>query len=141
MVRFELDTKDLELLMKKIADSPGDVEKAINQSLEREGTALAIEGIIMRMPVSQRGAKAVREKKHARYSNPLMKRMENLGFEVVAKGGASGKKGSFGYLAFPDEGRGSSNPVAHHFFNDGVDDRIPRILDALDKALDEAIEL
>ncbi|MBC1616424.1 hypothetical protein HB904_09500 [Listeria booriae] len=141
MVRFELDATDLEQLLQKIAASPGNVEKAINQSLEREGAPLAIEGIIMRMPVSQRGAKAVREKKHAKYSNPLLKRMENLGFEIVAKGGASSKKGSFGYLAFPDEGRGSSNPVAHHFFNDGMNDRTPRILDALNEALDRAIDL
>ncbi|EAA0129580.1 hypothetical protein ABJF43_002520 [Listeria monocytogenes] len=140
MVRFELDASDLEQLLKKIADSPGDVEKAINQSLEKEGAPLAIEGIIRRMPVSQRGAKKVREKSHAKFSNPLIKRMENLGFEIVAKGGASSKKGSFGYLAFPDEGRGSSNLIAQHFFNEGMTDRTPRILEALNEALDRAIE-
>ncbi|EIO9132630.1 hypothetical protein LRH83_001426 [Listeria monocytogenes] len=140
MVRFELDASDLERLLKKITDSPGDVEKAINQSLEKEGAPLAIEGIIRRMPVSQRGAKKVREKSHAKFSNPLLKRMENLGFEIVAKGGASSKKGSFGYLAFPDEGRGSSNLIAQHFFNEGMTDRTPRILEALNEALDRAIE-
>lgn len=140
MVRFELDASDLERLLKKITDSPGDVEKAINQSLEKEGAPLAIGGIIRRMPVSQRGAKKVREKSHAKFSNPLLKRMENLGFEIVAKGGASSKKGSFGYLAFPDEGRGSSNLIAQHFFNEGMTDRTPRILEALNEALDRAIE-
>ncbi|MGC9339541.1 hypothetical protein [Listeria ivanovii] len=140
MVRFELDKSDLDELLKKIASSPGDVEKAINQSLEKEGAPLAIEGIIRRMPVSQRKGKNVREKNHAKFSNPLLKRMENLGFEIVAKGGAASRKNSFGYLAFPDEGRGSSNPIAYHFFSEGLKDRTPRILNALNEALDKAIE-
>lgn len=140
VVRFELDSSDLEMLIKKIANSPGDVEEAINYTLEKDGVPLAIEGIIRRMPVSQKNGKTVREKSHAKFSNPLLKRMENLGFEIVAKGGAASKRGSFGYLAFPDEGKGSSNLIAQHFFSEGMSDRTPRILEALNEALDRAIE-
>ena len=28
----------------------------------------------------------------------------NLGFRILARGGATNKKGSFGYLVFPNEG-------------------------------------
>lgn len=54
-------------------------------------------------------------KRHARDSQPYKMIAENLGFSIVTKGGASKNKNSFGYLVFPDEGRGPSNPVAQKF--------------------------
>ena len=82
-----------------------------------------MQAIIGFMPVSKR------EKRHAKHSNPLKERMFNLGFDIVAKGGAAKNKGSFGYLVFPNEGRGPHNPVAQEFFERGLASREEIILD------------
>ncbi|MBC6128074.1 hypothetical protein HCA00_04660 [Listeria booriae] len=142
MVRFTIDQKDLENILSQIAKIPNQAERLINETLKKEGAPLAIEGITRFIPISTVGLGGhFREKRHAKYSNPLLQRMENLGFEIVAKGGASGRKNSFGYLAFPDEGRGSSNPLKQNFFEEGLEYRTPRILEALYRAIDEALDI
>lgn len=119
----------------KLADAmskiPGKSEEVINRVLLAKGTKEIIQGIIGFMPVSKRN------KKHAKFSNPLKERMFNLGFDIVAKGGAANKKGSYGYLVFPNEGRGKHNPVAQQFFEKGLSEREDIVLDYV---LDELIQ-
>ncbi|MDT1957574.1 hypothetical protein [Carnobacterium divergens] len=135
MVKYQLDmasAAEIETAMKLV---PEKAEKLVNQVLHTKGTKEVIQSIIGFIPVSRRN------KKHARFSNPLKSQNFNLGFEVYAKGGAAKNKNSFGYLVFPDEGRGSHNPVAQMFFERGTDRVNERILNDVIEALGEAIEL
>lgn len=135
MVRYQLDmasAAEIEAAMKLV---PEKAEKLVNQVLHTKGTKEVIQSIIGFIPVSRRN------KKHAKFSNPLKNQNFNLGFEVYAKGGAAKNKNSFGYLVFPDEGRGSHNPVAQMFFERGTDRVNERILNDVIEALDKAIEL
>lgn len=116
---FSGSTRLLEA-MKKV---PEVSERVVNDVLKSRGTKEVIQAIIGFMPVSKR------DKKHAKFSNPLKEVMFNLGFDIVAKGGAAKNKGSFGYLVFPNEGRGPHNPVAQAFFERGLESREDIILD------------
>lgn len=116
---FSGSTRLLEA-MKKV---PEVSERVVNDVLKSRGTKEVMQAIIGFMPVSKR------DKKHAKFSNPLKEVMFNLGFDIVAKGGAAKNKGSFGYLVFPNEGRGPHNPVAQAFFERGLESREDIILD------------
>lgn len=118
-----LDFSRSEKLAEAMAKIPNESEKAVNRVLKSHGTKEVIQGIIGFMPVSKR------DKKHAKYSNPLKEKMFNLGFDIVAKGGAAKNKNSFGYLVFPNEGRGPHNIVAQEFFERGLESREDIILD------------
>ncbi|HEM3508247.1 TPA: hypothetical protein U1B31_002142, partial [Streptococcus suis] len=106
-----------------MAKIPSKSEEVVNRVLLVRGTKEVMQSIIGFMPISKR------EKRHAKYSNPLKERMFNLGFDIVAKGGAAKNKGSFGYLVFPNEGRGTHNPIAQAFFERGLASREEIILD------------
>lgn len=130
--QYELDFKksqELEQAMKQIPDK---AEKLVNEVLHTKGTKMMIQSIIGFMPVSNR------DKNHAKTSNPLITDNFNLGFRTYAKGGAANKPGSFGYLVFPDEGRGSSNPIAQEFFQHGANYASDMILSQVLGALEEA---
>lgn len=116
---FSGSTRLLEA-MKKV---PEVSERVVNDVLKSRGTKEVMQAIIGFMPVSKR------DKKHAKFSNPLKEVMFNLGFDIVAKGGAAKNKASFGYLVFPNEGRGPHNPVAQAFFERGLESREEIILD------------
>ncbi|HFU4089536.1 TPA: hypothetical protein ACGO77_000133 [Streptococcus suis] len=118
-----LDFSGSTKLAEAMAKIPSKSEKVVNRVLLVSGTKEVMQAIIGFMPISKR------EKKHAKYSNPLKERMFNLGFDIVAKGGAANNKGSFGYLVFPNEGRGPHNPVAQEFFERGLASREEIILD------------
>lgn len=82
-----------------------------------------------------------RTKKHAKDSKPLDQEDINLGFRIFAKGGAAKNKGSFGYLVFPNEGRGPSNPIAQEFFEQGLESRLDKLTLIVLEALEEGIKL
>ena len=118
-----LDFSGSTKLAEAMAKIPSKSEEVVNRVLLVRGTKEVMQAIIGFMPVSKR------EKRHAKHSNPLKERMFNLGFDIVAKGGAAKNKGSFGYLVFPNEGRGPHNPVAQEFFERGLASREEIILD------------
>ncbi|KYG90035.1 hypothetical protein A0U40_09840 [[Bacillus] sp. KCTC 13219] len=79
-------------------------------------------------------------KKHAKKSKWYAHEMPNLQLIVKSRGGAANRRGSFGYLVFPDEGRGPSNPVAQDFSGWAMERATPKILDALSEGLNELLE-
>lgn len=130
--RYGLDFKksqELEQAMKQIPDKS---EKLVNEILHTKGTKMMIQSIVGFMPVSDR------DKKHANASNPLKADTFNLGFEVYTRGGDVNARNSFGYLVFPDEGRGRSNPIAQEFFKRGGDSASDAILSQVLGALEQA---
>lgn len=134
-LRFELNDSQIQELENAMKKVPENVEQKVNSILHGKGCKEMMQSIIGFMPVSNRN------KKHAKNSNPLGKEDINLGFRIFAKGGAANKKGSFGYLVFPNEGRGSSNPVAQKFFERGMESSSDRIMSDLLKALEEGAEI
>lgn len=134
MTRYEIDfSKSLEI-EKKMRLIPDKAEKLVNDVLKQKGTRIMMDSIIEEMPRSSK------RKKHAKDSKPLTYRMMNLGFLVVAKGGAANKPNSFGYLVFPDEGRGPHNPIKQQFFKRGGDKANEPIQDEVIEALEKAHE-
>lgn len=129
--QYQLDFKSSKRLEDAMKQIPEQSEEIVNRVLKTKGTKQMIQAIISFIPVSKVN------KNHAKFSSPLTFQMQNLGFRVFTKGGAANIKGSFGYLVFPDEGRGSSNPIAHNFFEKGADSVSDVILDQTIDALIE----
>lgn len=133
MVDFKLDVSKSERLKEAMSQIAPLSEKLTNDVLKAKGTKKMIQAIVGFMPIS-RSKKA----RHAKTSNSLAFRMGNLGFTIYARGGAANKAGSFGYLVFPNEGRGPRNPIAQRFFERGADSANEQILDDVISALQEA---
>lgn len=128
-MNYVLDIKGQNDLIKAMEATPRKVEATANKVLHMTGGKEVSMAIIGFMPRSNR------TKKHARDGNALKQEDINLGFRIYARGGAANNKGSFGYLVFPNEGRGRSNPVAKRFFEQGLESKentlIQIVLDAL----------
>lgn len=132
--QFQLESKDLEALEEKLTQLPGEGEAAINSMLHGESARTVMNQVVEFLPVSRRN------KKHAKYSNPFRISTFNLGFQIVTKGGAANSPGSFGYLVFPDEGRGNRNPREQNFTGRAIAAQRPRIMNRLLEALTNRIE-
>lgn len=139
-VKFALDKQDFEDLMQKIQQIPSKAEKVINAVLHQEGIETLTEDVTRFIPVSRQT-----KSRHAKSSDWSRSETFNLGFLVVSKGGASynkqnKNKNSFGYLIFPDEGRGVKNNTAHDFTGKGMAMAKPKIMDVLNNNIIKAIE-
>ena len=130
--QYQLDFKDSSMLQEKMKLIPEESERLVNNVLHTKGAKQMMMAIISFMPISGRN------KRHAKNSNPLKIDQLNLGFRIYPKGGAAKNKNSFGYLVFPDEGRGPSNMFAQRFFEKGVNKEKDRVLEDIILALEEA---
>ncbi|HHL0974591.1 TPA: hypothetical protein ACQUHP_006388 [Bacillus cereus] len=139
MNAFDLDYTAIEKLEEKMRLLPGKMEPVINRILHTEGVQIATEEITKLIPVS-RSKWSVQNKIHAKHSNWSKSEEMNLGFKVKARGGAANKKGSFGYLVFPNEGRGSHNLLEQRFAERGIQNAKPKILEKLHKGIDQVVE-
>jgi hypothetical protein len=138
-VKFELDYKAIERLEMKIAKLPNRMEQEINDVLHTDGVKIATEEITKLIPVSTRNGK-IRNKQHAKHSRWSRSEHHNLGFTIKARGGAANKRGSFGYLVFPNEGRGAHNPVEQRFMEKGLEVATPKILSKLHEQIDKVLK-
>jgi len=131
-LNYDLNIKGQEEILKAMQRTSEKAESEINKVLHSQGGKEVSQSIIGFMPISDRN------KKHAKTSNSLRQKDINLGFQILARGGAAKNKNSFGYLVFPNEGRGRSNPVAQSFFETGLESKetyLTRLmLDALELA-------
>jgi hypothetical protein len=139
-VKFALDKQDYDDLLAKMQMIPGKAEKVINAVLHEEGVETLTQDITRFIPVSRQT-----RSRHAKSSDWSKSETFNLGFLVVSKGGAAYNKknkhkDSFGYLIFPDEGRGVKNNYAHDFTGKGMAMAKPKIMDVLNNNIIKAIE-
>ncbi|HHL0974715.1 TPA: hypothetical protein ACQUHP_006533 [Bacillus cereus] len=139
MNAFDLDYTAIEKLEEKMRLLPSKMEPVINRILHTEGVQIATEEITKLIPVS-RSKWSVQNKVHAKHSNWSKSEEMNLGFKIKARGGAANKKGSFGYLVFPNEGRGSHNLLEQRFAERGIQNAKPKILEKLHKGIDQVVE-
>lgn len=137
--RFEIDAKEIEILESKIAKLPNRMEHEVNEVLHTDGINIAAEEITKDLPISSwKGT--IRPKNHAKTSKWWKSEKDNLGFTVKTRGGIANKPGGFGYLVFPDEGRGPFNPVEQAFSERGLKLATPRIMDKLSKRIDKVLK-
>lgn len=133
MTRVQVDFKHSKEIEKALQKAPKNLEEKINNYLHTKGSKAVMENIIKFIPKSKRN------KKHAKDKNPLKIDIFNLGFEVYAKGGAANKKGSYGYLVFPDQGIGPHNFVAQEFFRRGLESKEDKLFNDILKIIDETL--
>ncbi|MCM3511641.1 hypothetical protein [Carnobacterium inhibens] len=132
MVKYSLDDTQSKRLAENMKTVPDKAERLVNETLKAKGMKLMIQEIIRFIPTSNKN------KKHAKTSNPLKGTMGNLGFVITTKGGAASNPNSFGYLVFPNEGRGPHNFIAQRFFEKGAETSNEKILTEVIKVLEEA---
>lgn len=133
-IEYKLDYEDVSKLEEKFKKLPGRVEHLINSYLHTKGAEKVARDVTAFIRVSKKS------KRHAKHHKWWKVRPHNLGFEIVAKGGAAKNKGSYGYLIFPNEGRGPRNPLEQRFFERGLEKATPRILEDLNRLIDKRIE-
>lgn len=138
-MKYEVDYSEVIKLQQKIAKLPNKMEVAVNSALHRNGVKFAKEEITKLIPVSA-PRKRRQPKVHAKQEKWSSSKKENLGFTIKSKGGAANKPGSFGYLVFPNEGRGPSNPIEQRFMERGMEKAVPRILTKLNEKVDKTLE-
>ena len=135
MRRALVEFDDLSSLHDKIKQLPNIAERAINDVLHSEGIEIVTQEMTNLMPKSKDN------KRHAKDSKWSKSEEHNLGFVVKTRGGAAKNKGSFGYLVFPDEGRGPFNPWQQNFSSRAAQKASPKILEKLHGTLNELLEL
>lgn len=138
-VRYEVDYGDLQRLHEVIGRLPNKSEETINKVLKKSGGKLIASNITTLIPVSK-PHDAHKGKIHAAQVKWSTQENENLSVSVKSAGGAAKNKGSFGYLVFPNEGRGSKNKHAQYFMEDGLEDATPGVIEMLESELVKKIE-
>lgn len=138
-VRYEFDFEEVVKLEEKMARLPNKMEDVINNTLHGDGIERATKDITHLIPVSK-PRKSRLLKRHARMSNWSKSEKDNLAFTVKSYGGAAKNRGSFGYLVFPNEGRGRSNPIEQRFMERGLESASPKILDRLNVNVDQTLQ-
>lgn len=138
---FELDYQQLQEFENRIRELPNHAERAINETLHTEGIELIERNVTRLIPESRRNKNTPWYRqhgsvKHAKDGNWSINKKENLGFLIKSKGGAANKRGSFGYLVFPDEGRGQTE---QNFTERATDIAVPQIVNKLHGKLIETI--
>jgi hypothetical protein len=132
-VQFKFDYKELDGLLKKVKRLPDNVEKTINGVLHTFGVRKVVQYITQDMPMSKG------QKRHAKLSDWSKSEEGNLEFTIKAAGGAANKPGSFGYIVFPNEGRGPYNPLEQRFMESGLYKATNPVMEELNRTVEERI--
>lgn len=138
---FEMDYRQMQELQERIRQLPNHAERVINETLHTDGVKLMESNVTRLIPKSSRNKNApwYREhgsNKHAKDANWSISKNEHLGFMLKSKGGAANKRSSFGYLIFPDEGRGQTE---QKFTERATEIAVPQIVEKLHGKLIETI--
>ncbi|WLR44479.1 hypothetical protein LC087_19450 (plasmid) [Bacillus carboniphilus] len=139
VAKFECNYKllDLEVKLKQVQDG---AEKTLNDVLHGEAIEMTAKEITKFIPISRDEDGVVRTKRHAKQVDWWDSDKHNLGFTIKAKGGASNKPGSFGYLVFPEEGRGPYNHIEQEFMKTGLEKVTGKIIDRLQEEVTKKIQ-
>lgn len=138
-VEYNIDYSAIEELEKKFEQIPGKVESMINSYLHKDGAKVTIRDITGLIRLSKPSKGAEENRPHAKHSKWSKVEKINLGFVVKARGGAANKPGSFGYLVFPNEGRGPRNPLEQRFMERGLHQSVDELISNLSNLAEEEI--
>lgn len=131
---MNVDFKDIEKLEKNLERIPGMSEEVINSVLKKQGVRKVVEGITKLIKIGDRGGPHARSSKWEKVEN------FNLGFNVKTKGGAAKNRGSFGYLVFPNEGRGPRNHMEQRFAERGLEAAESKVIEDLSLEIEKKIQ-
>lgn len=136
---YDVDFENLKRLEEKMQQLPNRMESSLNKVIHIEGSRLIKDDITRLLPLSKVPNKLI----HAKSVTWAHAKRENLGIIVKTKGGAANKAGSFGYLVFPNEGIGRSNPREQQFMERGLAVATPKLITKLlikaDKTIQEVL--
>lgn len=123
---YELDSKAFEEVLEAFKDKVEQLGPIINDVLWNEGASEIKKEIRLLIPISDR------RKRHAAESQPFTQGNENLAVTVKTTG-------RWGYLVFPDEGRGSHNPTPQEFMLRGGEAATENIVSVLEARMTEEL--
>lgn len=128
MAQFQLNSDDLDKLKEKIGQLNEHAEDEINKVLHTESVRDVPQSVqqLINVSTKKRGT-------HAKHGKPFKTEPFNLGFFVQSFP-------RYGYLVFPDEGRGIRNPLKQDFTQRGIDKEHPKIVNNLLEALTNRIK-
>ena len=136
-----LDFSDNEKLLNKMRQLGGKAEYEINSYLWDKGGEILEKEVYKRLPRSNyKHYNKNQPKTHAKDTNSLEIIKYNLGVKVQTK--TKPKSKDFGYLIFPDEGRGirQKKKGSQEFFAKSLNAKEDKIADELIKKLNKKIE-
>lgn len=134
--RYQLDAAEVEKLEAMLERLTEGGEDLINNIVHKQGPEILASDITRFINTSKTRS---RPGQHATQTKWQKVTEFNLGFELVTKGGAAKNRNSYGYLVFPDEGRGRRNPIAQNFTGKGSDEATPKIMELLNTELAKKI--
>lgn len=137
-----LDYSEIAKLEERIKALPKKAEYEINNYLWNNAGNILQKQVYANMPRSNKYKSKVKKapKVHAKDSDSLDKETFNLGIRIQTH--LKPRSKDFGYLIFPDEGRGKHQrrKGAQEFFGRALDKKTDEIADGLLNHLDKKIE-
>ena len=140
--QISLDFTEIAKLEERIKALPKKAEYEINNYLWNDAGNILRKQVYVNMPRSKKDKSKVKKapKVHAKDANSLDKETFNLGVRIQTH--LKPKSKDFGYLIFPDEGRGKhqKRKGAQNFFGRALDKRTNEIAEGLLNHLNKKIE-
>lgn len=128
MAKFELRKEDLDKLEEKIGKLQEVAEVEINRVLHQESADKVSKSIQSLINISKK-----KKGTHAKLGKPFKVEPFNLGFFIKTYP-------KYGYLVFPDEGRGIRNKIAQDFTGRGIEKERPQVVNRLLEVLTSRIK-
>lgn len=135
-----LEFSDFLKLEEKIKALPQKAEYEINSYLWNQGGDIFKKQVYQNMPKSNKNKSGYTKgpKIHAKDTESLDKVTFNLGIKVQTH--LKPKSKDFGYLIFPDEGRGKHQRRAQEFFGRALESKEKQIANGIEEHLNKKIE-
>ncbi len=137
---YSLESKDIEILQEKLKLLPKKAEYEMNNYFWNTAGDILKKRVIQNLPRSNRNKSNHKNspKSHAKDVESLDKISFNLGIKVQTK--LKPKSKDFGYLIFPDEGRGKHQSRSQEFFNKALETETENIKEGLLEHINKKIE-
>lgn len=137
---FTMTSKDIETLQKKLSLLPNTAEYELNNYFWNKAGNVLQDKVMQNMPRSNRNKSNIKKapKVHAKDVESLEKVRYNLGIKVQTQ--LKPKSKDFGYLIFPDEGRGKHQSESQEFFNRALESETNKLQTGLIEHLNKKIE-
>lgn len=135
-----LEFKNIETLEKKFKALPLTAEFEVNNYMWNQAGDILKKEVYRNMPQSRRNKSNIQNapKIHAKSTESLDKVTYNLGIKIQTH--LNPKSKDFGYLIFPDEGRGKHQSRAQEFFGKALNNKSDEVSDGLADYLNKKIE-
>lgn len=137
---YSLESKDIEMLQEKLRLLPKKAEYEMNNYFWNTAGDILEKRVMQNLPRSNRNKSNYKKGPiaHAKDVESLDKISFNLGIKVQTK--LKPKSKDFGYLIFPDEGRGKHQTRSQEFFNKALETEAETIKEGLLEHINKKIE-